>query len=68
MNQLLWGWLIERQMPNGSPHIDRHKQEDTLIIDLKTSWRFVRTYILMVVSNDYILLGCYGTYFDRHQH
>ena len=35
MNQLRWGWLIERQMPNGSPHIDRHKQEDTLIIDLK---------------------------------
>jgi len=68
INHLLWGWLIERQMSNGSPHIDRHKQEDTLIIDLKTRWKFVGLYILMVVSNDHILPGCDATYFDRHQH
>ena len=68
MNQLLWGWLIERHMSNGSPHTDRHKQEDTLITDLKTRWRFVRLYILMVVNNNHILLGCDATYFDRHQH
>jgi hypothetical protein len=68
MNQLLWGWLIERRMPNGSPHIDRHKQEDKLIIDFKTRWGFVRLYILMAVINDHFLLGCDATYFDRYQH
>jgi len=46
----------------------QYKHEDTPIIDLKTRWRFVRLYILMVVSNDHFLLGCDATYFDRHQH
>jgi hypothetical protein len=68
MNQLLWGWLIERQMSNGSLHTDRRKQEDILIIDLKTRWRFVGLYILMMVSNDHILLRCDATYFDKYQH
>jgi hypothetical protein len=36
MNQLLWGWLIERKMLSDSPHVDGHKQEDTLSVDLKT--------------------------------
>jgi hypothetical protein len=66
--QLLWGWLIERQMTNGSPHTDRHEQEDTLITYLKTGRRFVRMYFLMVVSNGHFLLGCDATYFERYQH